>query len=56
MKQCPALELKDGFATLRRFDVVDIAESDNPDQGTKAAMIVEPKEEVGPHTNSLSKE
>jgi uncharacterized protein with GYD domain len=39
-KQCPAVTWKDSFATLGRFDVVDIVESDDPDQVTRAAMII----------------
>ena len=31
---------KDSFATLGRFDVVDIVESEDPHQVAKAAMII----------------
>jgi uncharacterized protein with GYD domain len=39
-KECPAVKWKDSFATMGRFDVVDIVESDDPDQVAKAAMII----------------
>lgn len=38
--ECPGVVWKDSFATLGRFDVVDIVESDDPDQVEKAAMII----------------
>ena len=37
---CPGVIWKDSFATLGRFDVVDIVESDDPKQVAKAAMII----------------
>jgi len=37
---CPGVIWKDSFATLGRFDVVDIVESDDPKQVEKAAMII----------------
>jgi len=39
-KQCPKVTWKDSFATFGRFDVLDIVESDDPDQVAKAAMII----------------
>jgi uncharacterized protein with GYD domain len=39
-KQCPDVVWKQSFATLGRFDVVDIVESENPKQVQKAAMII----------------
>ena len=37
---CPGVAWKDSYATLGRFDVVDIVESDNPKEVEKAAMII----------------
>ena len=37
---CPGVVWKDSYATLGRFDVVDIVESDDPRQVEKAAMII----------------
>jgi len=39
-KQCPGVKWKESFATFGRFDVVDIVESDDPDQVARAAMII----------------
>jgi uncharacterized protein with GYD domain len=39
-KQCPDVTWKDSFATLGRFDAVDIVESNDPDQVARAAMII----------------
>ena len=38
--ECPGVIWKDSFATMGRFDVVDIVESDDPEQIGKAAMII----------------
>lgn len=38
--ECPGVVWKDSFATLGRFDVVDIVESDDPKQIEKVAMII----------------
>ncbi len=38
--ECPGVVWKDSYATLGRFDVVDIVEADNPKQVEKAAMII----------------
>ncbi len=39
-KQCPGVEWKQSFATLGRFDVIDIVEANEPKQIEKAAMII----------------
>lgn len=39
-KQCPDVTWKASFATLGRFDVVDLAEAKDPKQIEKAAMII----------------
>jgi uncharacterized protein with GYD domain len=39
-KQCPAVTWKQSFATLGRFDVVDIIESKDPNQVARAALII----------------
>ncbi len=38
--ECPDVTWKHSFATMGRFDVVDIVESDDPKQVEKAAMII----------------
>ena len=38
--ECPRVTWKDSYATLGRFDVVDIVESDDLKQIEKAAMII----------------
>ncbi len=38
--ECPGVIWKDSYATMGRFDVVDIVESDDPEQVEKAAMII----------------
>jgi uncharacterized protein with GYD domain len=38
--ECPRIEWKHSYATLGRFDVVDIVETDDPKQIEKAAMII----------------
>lgn len=38
--ECPRVTWKSSYATLGRFDVVDIVESDDPGQIEKAAMII----------------
>lgn len=39
-KECPGVTWKDSFATLGRFDVVDVIESDDPIQAERAAMLI----------------
>lgn len=38
--ECPGVVWKDSYATLGRFDVVDVVETDDPSQIEKAAMII----------------
>ncbi len=38
--ECPGVTWKESFATMGRFDVVDIVESDDPKQVEKAAMMI----------------
>ena len=38
--ECPGVRWKASYATLGRFDVVDIVEADDPKQIEKAAMII----------------
>lgn len=39
-RECPAVEWKQSYATMGRFDVVDVVESDDPKQVEKAAMFI----------------
>lgn len=39
-KQCPGVTWKQSFATLGRFDVVDIVESRDPQQVARAALLI----------------
>lgn len=39
-KQCPDIVWKGSFATLGRFDVVDLVEAEDPKEIEKAAMII----------------
>ena len=38
--ECPGIKWKDSYATLGRFDVVDVVEADDPKEIEKAAMII----------------
>jgi uncharacterized protein with GYD domain len=38
--ECPGVRWKDSYATLGRFDVVDVVEADDSKQIEKAAMII----------------
>jgi len=38
--ECPGVTWKDSYATLGRFDVVDIVEADDPKEVEKAAVII----------------
>lgn len=38
--ECPGVRWKESFATLGRFDIVDVVEADDPKQLEKAAMII----------------
>lgn len=40
-EECPGVIWKESFATMGRFDVVDIVETDDPHQVEKAAMIIQ---------------
>jgi uncharacterized protein with GYD domain len=37
---CPGVTWKHSFATMGRFDIIDIVEADDPKQVEKAAMII----------------
>ena len=37
---CPEVVWKDSYATMGRFDFVDIVEADDPNKVQKAAMII----------------
>jgi uncharacterized protein with GYD domain len=37
---CPGVQWKDSYATMGRFDVVDIVEANDPKAVEKAAMII----------------
>ncbi len=39
-KECKGVTWKQSFATLGRFDVVDIVEADDPKEVERAAMII----------------
>ncbi len=39
-RQCPGVTWKDSFATLGRFDIVDIVEAANSKEVEKAAMLI----------------
>lgn len=39
-QECPAVQWKYSYATMGRWDVVDVVESDDPRQVEKAAMII----------------
>lgn len=39
-KQCRGVTWKQSFATLGRFDVVDIVESRDPEQVARAALLI----------------
>jgi uncharacterized protein with GYD domain len=38
--ECPRVVWKDSFAIMGRFDVIDIVESDDPEEVEKAAMTI----------------
>ncbi len=38
--ECPGIRWRDSYATLGRFDVVDVVEAQDPEQVNKAAMII----------------
>jgi uncharacterized protein with GYD domain len=39
-EECPGVTWKSSYATLGRFDVVDVVESESVEQVQKAAMII----------------
>jgi len=39
-KDCPGVEWKESYATLGRFDVVDIVEAPDPKEIKRVAMII----------------
>jgi uncharacterized protein with GYD domain len=39
-RECPGVTWKDSYATLGRFDVVDIVEAGRPEEVEKAVMII----------------
>jgi len=39
-EECPAVHWKESYATLGRFDIVDIVESEDQAQVERAAMII----------------
>ena len=39
-KECPKVHWKASYATLGRFDVLDVVEADDPKQLEKVAMII----------------
>ncbi len=39
-EQCPGVVWKSSYATLGRFDVVDVVEADDPKQLEKVAMLI----------------
>ncbi len=40
-KECPAVVWKESFATMGRFDVIDIVEAEDPVQIERAAMLIQ---------------
>jgi uncharacterized protein with GYD domain len=38
--ECPGVVWKDSYATMGRFDVVDIVEADDPKQVEKVAVVI----------------
>lgn len=39
-EQCPGVRWKDSYATLGRYDVIDVVEADDPKEVEKAAMLI----------------
>jgi uncharacterized protein with GYD domain len=39
-QDCPDVKWKESYATLGRFDIVDIVEAEDPKQVERAAMII----------------
>lgn len=38
--ECPGVKWKDSYATMGRFDVVDVVEADDPAEVERAALII----------------
>jgi uncharacterized protein with GYD domain len=38
--ECPGIRWKDSYATLGRFDVIDVVEASDPKEIEKAAMMI----------------
>ena len=38
--ECPGVTWKNSYATMGRFDVIDIIEADNPQEAEKVSMII----------------
>jgi uncharacterized protein with GYD domain len=38
--ECPDVKWRQSYSTMGRFDVIDIVESEDPEQIAKAAMII----------------
>lgn len=49
-KECPGVKWKDSFATMGRFDVVDIVEATDPKEVEIAAMIIRSKAHASTET------
>ena len=39
-EECPGIRWKDSYATLGRFDVIDVVEASDPKEIEKAAMMI----------------
>lgn len=39
-ERCPGVKWRESWATLGRFDVVDIVEADDPAEAERAAMLI----------------
>ena len=39
-KECPGVSWKASFVTMGRFDVIDIVETDDPEQVGKVSMLI----------------
>jgi uncharacterized protein with GYD domain len=39
-EKCPGINWRESYATLGRFDIVDVIETDNPEEVGRAAMII----------------
>lgn len=39
-RECPGVRWKDSYATLGRFDVIDVVEAEDPKEVERAALII----------------